>query len=137
MFGKLGCGEEVCCVNVLSVKHLQINLDAMIFKVLIIRSMLTWVLVGQVACLLPLVFSRTPLAIIATGLGWSSMLVIALGFTTAHRLSCIICGCPYERIHNQHHPERPMPAHPGQPRCVHGGAHRVAGAVGQAGINPP
>ena len=35
--------------------------------------MLAWVLVGQVACLLPPVFSRTPSAIIATGLGWSSM----------------------------------------------------------------
>lgn len=93
MFGLLGCGEDVCCVNALSIKYLQINLDAMIFKALIIRSMLTWVLVGQVACLLPLVFSRTPSAIIATGLGWSSMLVIALGFATAQRLSRIICGC--------------------------------------------
>lgn len=125
----------------------------MIFKVLIIKSMLAWVLVGQEACLLPLVFSRTSLAIIATGLGWSSMLVIALGFATAQRLSgsrwgCLACswrrvvavglqlavlldylaagdaledatcrgcfhfptcggGSPYERIHNQHHPEQP------------------------------
>ncbi len=69
MFGQLGCGEDVCCVNVLSTKYLQTNLDAMIFKVLIIKSMLAWVLVGQEACLLPLVFSRTPSAIIATGLG--------------------------------------------------------------------
>ena len=93
MFGKLGCGEDVYCVNVLSVKYLQINLDAMIFKVLIIKSMLAWVLVGQVACLLPLVFSCTPSAIIATGLGWSTMLVIALGLATAQRLSRTRWGC--------------------------------------------
>ena len=149
----LGCGEDVCCVNVLSTKCLQTNLDMLAIKMLIIKVMFTLGHRCLVACLLPLVFSRTPLAIIATGLGWSSMLVIALGFATAQRLSgsrwgCLACswrrvvavglqlavlldylaagdaledatcrgcfhfptcggGCPYERIHNQHHPEQP------------------------------
>ena len=65
--------------------------------------MLAWVLVGQVACLLPLVFSRTPSAIIATGLGWSSRvamppLAMYVGYLLAAEHCMLAPRYPYTHV---------------------------------------